>query len=62
MAEGEQVLLLEWHYPELPANINLKGPIAQIVLPPTEAKRFELILKVPAHPEMNSTYPLAIEK
>jgi beta-mannosidase len=62
MAEGEEILLLEWHYPELLANTNLKGPIAQIVLPPTEAKRFELILKVPAHPEMNSTYPLAIEK
>jgi len=62
MEAGREIFLLEWRYPDLPPNTNLQGPIAQIVLPAADVKRFALLLKVPEHPEMDSTYPLVLAK
>jgi beta-mannosidase len=62
MEEGEPVLLLEWQFPEIPASDNLRGPVAQVVLPDSKGKRFKFILKVSGRPELDSEYILALAK
>lgn len=56
----EELFLLEWKYPAIEPAVNLKGPKIQFVLPVATVKRFQLILKLPEHAEMNSVYTLLI--
>lgn len=50
--------LLEWQFPEMPAATNLRGPKIQVRLPELRGERFQLILRVPERPEMDTTYTL----
>jgi beta-mannosidase len=59
MGERE-IFLLEWKYPELPPATNLAGPRIQFVLPAEPVERFQLELRLPGCPQMNSTYTLLI--
>ncbi|MFN8254386.1 MAG: hypothetical protein U0W24_01775 [Bacteroidales bacterium] len=54
----EEIVLLNWDYPDLKPNKNLHGPSINYVLPAWETDRFKLILEVEGHPEMNSDYTL----
>ncbi len=52
----QEIELLTWEFPEVPANQNLKGPTARIRMPAWEGEMFDLVLEVGDYPEMNSTY------
>jgi beta-mannosidase len=54
--------LLEWNFPELPANTNVRGPKLHFVLPRAQVHRFQLLLKVDGRPEMDSAYTLAYHR
>ncbi len=51
--------LLQWEYPSLQENTNLKGPETKpFVLPPWNVDRFKLVLEVDGKPEYSSEYTL----
>lgn len=60
--DGDMVHVLSWETPELQPNINIEGPTARISLPDWDTDRFNVIVSVDGHPEMDSTYTLAYRK
>ena len=61
VADGKELSLLKWEFPELKANINQAGPTVRCILPAWKADRFKVILEVEGHPEYNSEYTLAYQ-
>jgi beta-mannosidase len=51
-----EVQMLNWDFPEVPANQNLQGPTARISLPAWQGEMFDLFLEIENDPDMNSTY------
>ena len=62
VAGDEEVRILEWDYPEIPANQNLRGPSARIKLPRWESDVFDLELLVENNTSYNSEYTLLLKK
>ncbi len=56
LADGKEVNLQKWDYPDLKANINQEGPEVRYKLPQWKADRFKVILQVAGHPEYDSDY------
>ena len=56
--DAEPLFLLGWDYPAVAPNTNLPGPVVRIALPPSDATRLSLVLRVVDHPEMDSAYTL----
>jgi beta-mannosidase len=56
---GEETHLLDWNFPELPANTNARGPKLHFVLPQAAVDRLQLLLRVDGRPDLDSTYTLA---
>jgi beta-mannosidase len=61
VADGSEISLLKWEYPEMKANINQSGPTVRFRLPAWKTDRFKIILEVEGHPEYNSDYILAYQ-
>lgn len=58
LAGDESILLLNWDFPELPANTNLAGPTVRLLLPSFDSDRITLKLEVLGKPELTSEYVL----
>ena len=58
----EEIRILEWNFPEVPANQNLEGPSARISLPEWESEAFDLELEIEGRKEYNSVYTLLLKK
>jgi len=57
----EKIVLLNWEYSQMEPNINQAGPTVRFTLPDWDADRFNLLLEVDGHPELNSAYTLAYQ-
>lgn len=55
---GRRILLLRWDHAGAPAQTNLAGPTARVVLGRGEAGPMTLSLRCPARPELDSAYTL----
>jgi beta-mannosidase len=55
------VVLLDWQFGEMKANMNQAGPTVRYKLPAWSTDRFRVILEVEGHPEFNSEYTLAYQ-
>lgn len=56
--DGQDVPLVTWDFPDVPANENLAGPVARALLPQGQGKVFEVVLMVEGRPGLDSTYRL----
>jgi beta-mannosidase len=56
--DGQEILLLGWDHPVVPASRNLAGPTARHVLPRAALGRMTLRLRCPGHGGRNSEYVL----
>ena len=56
LSGDEEIELMQWDFPEVPANQNLAGPTARIRMPDWQCEMFELVLEVSEQPGMNSSY------
>jgi beta-mannosidase len=56
---SSEIILLNWEYDAMKANVNQAGPTVRGKLPAWEADRFKLVMEVEGHPEYNSEYTLA---
>jgi hypothetical protein len=56
--DDQEIPLLAWHHPVVPANRNLVGPTVRSVLPRAAAGRMTLRLRCPGHGERDSEYVL----
>ena len=61
VADGKEIKLKVWDYPELKANLNQTGPTVRCILPQFRTDRFKVILEVEEHPEYNSEYTLVYQ-
>lgn len=60
---SEQVLALgSFELDQAPANGNWRGPTVRCTLPPSEARTFELVVRVVGRSELDSTYTFVIEQ
>ena len=55
---GKAFHVLTWNADALAPNKNLRGPVVQFPLPSVAERDFTLHLRVPNHPELDSSYPL----
>ena len=56
VADGREIPLLRWDHPGAEPNCNVGGPQVRLDLPPIRARRFQLVLRAPGHPDWDSTY------
>jgi beta-mannosidase len=57
-----EVKILDWDFPGIPANENLAGPTARITLPEWDSGMIDLVISVENHPKYNSEYTLLLKK
>jgi beta-mannosidase len=57
----EKIVILNWEYTEMEANINQTGPTVRFTLPDWDANRIKLILEVEGHSEYQSEYTLVYQ-
>jgi len=61
LAANSELVLMNWDYNLMKANINQAGPTVRCILPACSTDRFMLVLEVEGHPEFNSEYVLAYQ-
>jgi beta-mannosidase len=52
----DEIELLQWDFPEVPANRNLAGPTVRIGMPDWRCEMFDLVLEISGESRMNSSY------
>ena len=61
VAGTSELILLNWDFNALKANVNQAGPTVRCKLPAWGTDRFKMVLEVEGHPEYNSEYTLAYQ-
>lgn len=61
VAGTSEMVVLNWDYAPLQANVNQAGPTFRCKLPAWITDRFKVVLEVEGHPEYNSEYTLAYQ-
>jgi beta-mannosidase len=61
VAGTSEIILLNWDFNAMKANVNQTGPTVRCKLPAWKTDRFKVILEVEGHPEYNSEYTLAYQ-
>lgn len=61
VAGTSEIILLNWDFSAMKANVNQTGPTVRCQLPAWKTDRFKVILEVEGHPEYNSEYTLAYQ-
>jgi len=60
-AEGQVIKMMEWETGPSEASANLRGPVAKARIPQSRRKTFTVRVCVKNHPEMDSSYTLALK-
>lgn len=61
VAGTTELVLLNWEYNPMKANVNQAGPTVRCKLPAWSTDRFKVVLEVEGHPDYNSEYTLAYQ-
>ena len=61
VAGTSELLVLNWDFNSMKANVNQAGPTVRCKLPAWSTDRFKVVLEVEGHPEYNSEYTLAYQ-
>ena len=61
VAGTSELVLLNWDFDAMKANVNQAGPTVRCKLPAWSTDRFKVVLEVEGHPEYNSEYTLAYQ-